>query len=212
MKFKFALVEDNAAIRQQVTEHFSKSSRLECVLAVDSIEKFLKFHRDFMEIKLVLLDVMLYNQSSIYSIPHILQREPEVEIIMFTVMDDSKTILQALSHGATGYILKDIDLEVLESSLLMVLEGRGALLSPAIAKKLVQYFVPPAPPQPDTEDTLTEKESIVLNMLKEGRTYQEISDRIGITVNGVRYYVKSVYRKFQVSNKGELIRRKLDLP
>lgn len=210
MKFKFTLIEDNADIRREVTEYFSKSERLECVLAVDTIEKFLKYHRDFLEIKLVLLDVMLYNQSSIYSIPQILQREPKAEIIMFTVMDDSKTILQALAHGATGYVLKDIDMPTLEASLLMVLEGRGALLNPAVAKKLIRYFTPKTNPEPDLEEKLSDKESTVMAMLKEGRTYQEISDRLGISVNGVRYYVKSVYRKFQVNNKGELIRKKLD--
>lgn len=44
-------------------------------------------------------------------------------------------------------------------------------------------------------------------MLKEGHTYQEIGDRMGISVNGVRYYVKSIYKKFRVSSKGELIRK-----
>jgi DNA-binding NarL/FixJ family response regulator len=208
MRYNFALIEDNIDIRREISDFFSQSAHLDCVMAVDSVEKFLKYHRDFLEIKLVLLDVMLYNQSSIFSIPHILQREPEAEIIMFTVMDDSKIILQALSNGATGYVLKGLPMIALEQSLLQVLEGKGALLSPAIAKKLIQYLAPKTGQAcAIDEDNLNDKEVIVLEMLKEGRTYQEISDRIGISINGIRYYVKSIYKKYQVSSKGELIRK-----
>ncbi len=208
MPYNFALIEDNIDIRREISDYFALSESLDCVMAVDTIEKFLKYHRDFLEIKLVLLDVMLYNQSSIYGIPHILQREPDAEIIMFTVMDDSKVILQALSHGATGYVLKGLPMAELEKSMLNVLEGKGALLSPAIAKKLIQYLAPKTAKAYDAaENALSDKETIVLEMLKEGRSYQEISDRIGISINGIRYYVKSIYKKFQVSSKGELIRK-----
>jgi DNA-binding NarL/FixJ family response regulator len=208
MRYNFALIEDNIDIRREVSDFFSQSEHLDCVMAVDTVEKFLKYHRDFLEIKLVLLDVMLYNQSSIFGIPHILQREPEAEIIMFTVMDDSKVILQALSNGATGYVLKGLPMADLEKSLFNVLDGKGALLSPAIAKKLIQYLAPkPVQTSVDADEALSDKESIVLEMLKEGRTYQEISDRIGISINGIRYYVKSIYKKFQVCSKGELFRK-----
>jgi len=210
MKYNFALIEDNIEIRRAISEYFLKSERLECVMAVDTVEKFLKFHRDFMEIKLVLLDVMLYNQTSIYDIKHILQREPDMEVIMFTVVDDRKTILQALANGATGYVLKHISMETLEESLLQVLEERGALLSPAIAKKLIQYFIPKPDALPEAEHTLSEKEQVTLQLLKEGRAYQEIAENLGISLNGVRYYVKAIYKKFRVRSKGELIRKTVD--
>lgn len=206
--YNIALIEDDQGIRKTLSDFFSASERVNCVMAVDDIEKFLKFHRDFLEIKLVLLDVMLHNQSSIYDIPKILQREPETEIIMFTVIDDSNTIFQALTYGATGYVLKDISHTELEEKIIMVLEGRGALISPAIARKIVQHFRPESPNLLDSKPVvLSEKEVIVTNLLREGRTYDEIAERLGISLNGVRYYVKSIYRKLQVNSKGELLRK-----
>jgi DNA-binding NarL/FixJ family response regulator len=210
MRYNFALIEDNVEIRRIISEHFTGSERLDCVLVVDTVEKFLKYYRDFMEVKLVLLDVMLFNQSSIYDIKYILQRVPGAEVIIFTILDDSKTILQALSNGATGYVLKSISMQELEAALLQVLEGDGALLSPAIAKKLIQYLAPTPDSVSEDGDTLSEKEAVTLQMLKEGRTYGEIADRLCISVNGVRYYVKSIYKKFRVSSKGELIRKTID--
>jgi response regulator of citrate/malate metabolism len=68
-KYNFAIIEDNIEIRKSISDYFAQSNLLDCVMAVDSVEKFLKYHRDFLEIKLVLLDVMLGSQSSIYNIP-----------------------------------------------------------------------------------------------------------------------------------------------
>ncbi len=138
-------------------------------MAVDTVEKFIKLHRDFMDVHLVLLDVMLYKQSSVRSIPLIIQRVPYAEIIMFTVMDDQETIFQALCNGATGYLLKDIDFDELESRLLSVIKGEGALLDPLVAKKILQYFRPKnngelfdAPAA-----TLSDKEKVVVEMLNQ---------------------------------------------
>lgn len=208
MRYCIAIIEDDLNIRRALSEHFSNSPLLECVMAVDTVEKFLKYHRDFFEIKLVLLDVMLYNQSSIYSIPHILQREPDTEVIMFTVLDDANVIFQALTYGATGYLLKDISMIELEQSLFSVIEGNGALLSPSIAKKIIKYFIPKTEATLDESTELTEREHVVIHLLKEGHTYEEIASRIGLSVNGIRYHIKSVYRKLQVKSRGELIRKR----
>lgn len=208
MKYNFALIEDSSELRRDISEYFKQSEFLDCVLAVDSVEKFLKYHRDFMEVKLVLLDVMLYNQSSIYDIPHILQRDPALEIVMFTVSDDTNIIFQALTYGATGYLLKDIPTPELEKSLYSLLTGNGALLSPAVAKKIIKNLVPSALSDPPPNVSLTEKENIAMHLLKDGLSYEDIALRMGLSINGVRYYIKSIYKKLQVKGRGELLRKK----
>ncbi len=208
--FNIAIIEDDPNLRKSLSEHFSRSQQFECVLAVDTVEKFIKLHRDFMDIHLVLLDVMLYKQSSVRSIPLIIQRVPYAEIIMFTVMDDQETIFQALCNGATGYLLKDIDFDELESRLLSVIKGEGALLDPLVAKKILQYFRPKNNGELlDTPAaTLSDKEKVVVEMLNHGHTYNEIAQFLGITINGVRYYVRNIYTKLQIKSRGELLRKK----
>jgi DNA-binding NarL/FixJ family response regulator len=209
-KYNFAIIEDNIEIRKSISDYFAQSSLLDCVMAVDSVEKFLKYHRDFLEIKLVLLDVMLGSQSSIYNIPQILQREPDAEVIIFTVLDDSNVVFQALTYGATGYVLKDISLPALEQALYDVLEGKGALLSPSIAKKIIRHFITRTDALPNEDVVITDKENIIMHLLKEGHTYDEIAKRIGLSINGVRYYIKSIYKKLQVKSRGELIRKTIN--
>lgn len=207
--FNIAIIEDDLALRKALSDHFANSTLVECVLVVESVEKFVKFHRDFLKIDLVLLDVMLFKQSSIQSIPLILQREPDAEIVMYTMMDDSETIFQALCNGATGYLLKDIDFDYLEKQIIFTLRGEGALLSPPVAKKIINYFTPRSQDLNTTEEdsVLGEKEAIVVKLLRDGSSYLEIAQNLGITLNGVRYHVKNIYRKLQIKSKGELWKR-----
>ncbi len=200
--YHIAVIEDDQLIRSTLTDHFSGSEQVECILAVDTVEKFLKYHRDFMDIHLILLDVMLYDQSSIPHIAAIRKREPEAEIIMFTVMDDYDTVFQALCNGATGYLLKDLHMGELESMIVFTLQGKGALLSPPIARRIIQYFTPAnSNATASREEQLTNRETVVLRMLKEGHTYESIAQHIGVTINGVRYHVKNIYRKLNIKGR-----------
>ncbi len=207
--YNIAIIEDDLELRKSLSNHFEQSTQLDCVLAVDTVDKFLKYHRDFMEIDLILLDVMLYGQSSILNIPSILQREPEATIVMFTLFDDSDTIFQALCNGAMGYLLKELDFNDLERKLISTLSGEGPLLSPAVAKKIINYFSPKSTEViiAEQEAELSEKETIIIQLLKDGASYQEMAHFLGITLNGVRYHVKNIYRKLQIKSKGELWKR-----
>jgi DNA-binding CsgD family transcriptional regulator len=98
----------------------------------------------------------------------------------------------------------------LERALFDVLEGNGALLSPVIAKTVIRTLVTKKDIVLNEDITLTEKEKIIMHLLKEGRTYEEISKRLGLSVNGIRYYIKAIYKKLQVKSRGELIRKKLE--
>lgn len=206
--YNIAIIEDELQLRRELSDYFEKSSRVNCVMAVDTVEKFVKFHRDFLEIDFILLDVQLYNQSGIHGIPLIRQREPEVEIIMYTIHDDYDTILKALCAGATGYLLKDISLEELEENIVSVLEGRGALISPMVAKRILGYFSNRnIILDSHVEKSLSKKENMIVNFLKDGYSYNEISEFMNMSVNGIRYYIKSIYSKLQITSRGELLRK-----
>ena len=96
--FNVAIIEDDLILRRALSDYFERSTQIDCVLAVDTVEQFIKFHRDFLNIHLVLLDVNLYDRSSIPDIPMIQEREPEAEIIMYTVMDDADTIFHQVDR------------------------------------------------------------------------------------------------------------------
>lgn len=150
-------------------------------------------------------------ESSILSIPLIEQRIPHAGIVMYTELDDAETIFQALCNGATGYLLKSADLYQLEQQIISTLSGEGALLVNRAAKKIINYFSPRLPELSgkNQDSVLNEKEAMVVKLLRDGLSYQEIAKFLGISLNGVRYHVKNIYSKLQIKSKGELWKRLL---
>lgn len=208
--YHIALIDDDQTLRDRLSEQFAKSGRLKCVLSVDTVEKFLKFHRDFLEINLILLDVNLYHQSGIHGLPLIRQREPEAEIVIYTIVDDYDTIFQAICNGATGYLLKQQTPEELEGEIYDILEAGGALISPVIAKRVLAYFHRNTVASVDSdapEDHLSSKEQVIVTQLRDGLTYEEIAAHLGMTINGTRYHVKNIYKKLHIRNRKELINK-----
>lgn len=206
--YHIAMIDDDQMLRDRLSDQFARSNRVKCVLSVDTVEKFLKFHRDFLEIDLILLDINLYHQSGIHGLPLIRQREPDAEIVMYTIQDDYDTIFQAICNGATGYLLKHQSPEELEKEICRIMDEGGALVSPVIAKRMIGYFhkkTPAASTLESAEDSLTPKEQLIVTQLRDGLTYEEIASHLGMTINGTRYYVKNIYRKLHVRNRKDLL-------
>jgi len=105
---KVALVEDNTKLRDRLKELINQSEHLSCALAVDSVEKFLKYYNPSSEIDIVLLDIGLPGMSGIAGIPHIHKIAPDVDIVILTVHQDPYKIFNAICAGAIGYLLKDL--------------------------------------------------------------------------------------------------------
>ena len=205
MKFNFAIIEGTDKMRRKVYDHFMGAEKLNCVMAVESVEKFVKYYRDFFELRLILLDMIPEN---IYQIPFLLKQAPGAEVVVFTGREDSDVIFQSLIQGASGCLYKDISLQELEAALLSVLNGEGALLSPVVARKILQYFHSIVLYNEGNESALNKKEKRVAALLNEGRSYRDIAQELGVTINGARYYVKNIYKKLNINNRGELIRLK----
>lgn len=121
---------------------------------------------------------------------------------MFTVHEDEDYLTKAFCRGATGYLLKDTDMQTL-SEYIYVLKKGGSAISAKIAQKLVQLVYAQQPPLA----ILNEKEYEVLKLLAEGWSYKLIADRAELSNDGVRFYIKRIYKALNVHSKGKAIRR-----
>ena len=200
-----AIIEDDAMLREEILDYLALSKRVNCVLAVDSVPKFLHFYRDFMQIDIVLLDINLPNISGIDGIQPIRRLMPDAEIVMHTVVNDYDTIFKCICSGANGYLLKNGDLEQLESMLLSIQQEGGCALSASVARRIISYFQPKKSGKPD--EYLSDQELKISRLLVDGLTYQDVADNLNITINGVRYHIKNIYKKLHINSKGALLKR-----
>jgi len=206
MMISVGIVEDEEDIRNDLMVYFNRQTDLICPVAVPSVEDFIRAIRQKPIPDIILMDIQLPGMSGLEGIRLIKADYPDTEIIMLTIYDDTEKIFKALMAGASGYLLKNTSLPKIREAILELKTG-GAPMNPQIARKVIEYFNPER--QTKKESPLTDREKEIVIGLVDGLSYQAIGNRMGITIETVRSYIKSIYRKLQVNSKSEVIRKSL---
>lgn len=150
----------------------------------------------------VLLDIGLPGINGIEGAERIALLNPNALIIMITIHDDDKSIFGSLQSGAIGYLHKSVSPDELIDAIKVALKG-GSPMSPQIARKVLKSFHRFKPQFED--DRLTEKEEVILHLLAEGKSYKTIAEEIFLSVNGVKYHIRSIYEKLHVNTRAEAV-------
>jgi DNA-binding NarL/FixJ family response regulator len=128
---------------------------------------------------------------------------PSTQFIMITVYEDPERIFNALTAGATGYLLKDTEREELFAALRDVRRG-GSPMSSGIARKVVQCFQKPPPTAPETElQKLSVREQEVLELVARGYLIKEICDSLKLSQHTVDTYLRRIYEKLHVHSRAQ---------
>jgi DNA-binding NarL/FixJ family response regulator len=126
------------------------------------------------------------------------------------VFDDDDKVYQALSAGASGYLLKS-DAAARVGEALGVLKEGGAPISPMIARRLLDDFRSRAAPRPaasepaPAEAELTPREREIIELFAKGATYEDVARILSMSVNTVRHHVRGMYKKLHVCSKAEAV-------
>lgn len=212
IKFKdminVAIIEDNVDLRNRLKDLMEQSEHLNCLLAVESVEKFLRYYNQDSHLDILLLDIGLPGMSGIKGIPHIHKLVPDLDIIVLTIHQDPDKIFNAICAGAMGYLLKDLSFTELEQHIITVKEKGGSVLSPKIARRVLRHFQG-GKKMIAGKTQLTKKEAQVVRFLVDGLPYKKVADQMGISIDGVRYHVKNIYKKLQVNSKDQVIKKYL---
>ncbi|MCC5873294.1 MAG: response regulator transcription factor [Gammaproteobacteria bacterium] len=151
---------------------------------------------------IALIDLGLPDGSGTDLITQLRASDPNVVTVVTTIFDDDSHLFGALKAGADGYVLKDQSRGQLVDMLAGIHAGQPPL-SPSIARKLLQVFQEPKATAPDPEAQLTAREQEVLTLIAKGYTVVRVAELLGITRNTAAGYVKSIYRKLNVSSRAE---------
>ena len=153
---------------------------------------------------IVLMDIQMPLMDGISATAAITEKYSDLRVVMFTVFEDEEQIFQAISAGASGYLLKDTPVKQLVAGLQQVVNG-GAALTPRVATKTLALLRDQFGKK-DSRGLLTERESEVLRLMAMGKNYREISEQLVISGKTVRKHMENMYRKLNAHNKIEAIR------
>jgi len=194
---KIVIVEDNDVVRDGFTLLISSLSEHEVIAAYESCEEAIKnLQKDNPD--LVLMDIELPGMNGIEGTRLIKKARPETEILVITVHDDSDLVFQALVAGASGYITKNAPHNRILDAINEVGKG-GAPMSSNIARMVVESF------QRNQNSPLSPRETEVLELLSEGKSYSVIADELFIHKETVKSHIKNIYFKLQVNSKAAAI-------
>lgn len=203
-----AIIEDDSVTRENVKIYLEAHPSIKVVCDEGSVEAFLEHIKNATkpQIDLLLLDIGLPGMSGVEGIPFIKEKLPDTNIMMLTTYEEDDIIFEALKAGACSYIAKRTPLSQIRDAVFTVYRG-GAYMSPSIARKVVQHFMPKKVKQ---EEVLTLRQKQIVKGLVAAQSYQMIADDLEISLDTVRDHIRKIYRKLNVNSKMEVVRKSLD--
>lgn len=150
---------------------------------------------------LILLDIRMPEMDGVEAVKQIKQIYPEIKVLMLTTFNDGEYVIEALTNGANGYVLKDMEIEKLVEAIDDVVNGK-MVLPPSVAAKLAEGLHKIAPQKPSSAlAELSEREKEIATMLTQGFSNKQIAMALFISEGTIRNYISTIYSKIGVNDR-----------
>lgn len=196
------IVDDNKELRNALEEIIDMSDGYKCIGTIGTAEEAIR-EIPILKPDVVLMDINLGTDASGIDCVRILKpKMATTNFMMCTVYEENEKIFEALSAGASGYLLKKTDPSRMLEAIRELFEG-GAPMSSQIARKVVAAFQQKAPATAESEelDDLSAREKEILEYLSKGLMYKEIAAQLYLSPETVRKHVYHIYEKLHVNNR-----------
>ncbi len=153
----------------------------------------------------VLLDIRLPDGSGLEACRSILALDPDIKILILTSVIDDSLVYEAMSAGAHGYLLKEIDVQGLCRAIVDVAAGKF-ILDPAVTSRvfnLVRGGSNHPHAEPDRLALLSAQERRVLALVAEGKTNKEIAEQMELSAKTVKNYLSNIFEKLKINRRSQ---------
>jgi DNA-binding NarL/FixJ family response regulator len=205
---RVAIVEDDPDYRASLALLFENTAGFALAAAFPDAEQALA--ADPAAWNLVLMDLDLPGIDGTAATRQLRARRPELPIVVLTAFEEPARVVGAICAGVDGYLLKRLSHGELLQQLGVVLAG-GSPLSGAVARTVLAALrttAPRATPAAPPAD-LSPREYQVLTGLVDGRAYKQIAADLDVSIDTVRTYIRSLYRKLRVNSVSEAVAKAL---
>ncbi|MEM1073139.1 MAG: response regulator transcription factor [Pseudomonadota bacterium] len=194
---KILIVDDHPMVAEGIQSILESYPDLDvvgcCNAARDAIEQL-----DALSPDVVLMDLNMPEISGLAATEIILERRPNTRVLVLSMHDSPEYISSALSHGAVGYVLKDVPTDEIKKAIDAVMAGERYLCTGARGSL--------APKEDDGREALTGREQTILLQLAQGKSNKEVAIALDISVRTVETHRKNIKRKLGISSTAGLTR------
>ncbi|MDW4497678.1 response regulator transcription factor [Sulfitobacter sp. D35] len=150
----------------------------------------------------ILMDLNMPGMGGLAATEIVLERRPETRILILSMHDNAEYISTALSHGAMGYVLKDVPTDEIKQAIDAVMAGERYLCTGAKGSL--------EPQDGAAREALTGREQTILLQLAQGRSNKDVAQALEISVRTVETHRKNIKRKLGISSTAGLTRYALE--
>lgn len=152
----------------------------------------------------VFMDLQMPGVSGVEATRRLTDLEPDVKVLVLTMVEDDQAVFAAIQAGALGYLLKGAGQEEISRALASVAAGQ-AVYGAGIARRLRGFFAGGGDASAKPFPSLSEREREVLALIAEGASNTDIARRLFLSDKTVRNYVSSIFTKIDVAGRSEAI-------
>ncbi len=196
---KVLLADDQSIIREGLASLLSTQADIEIVGEAENgkiaVDRSLELKPD-----VVLMDVRMPVMDGVAAIRLLARQAPQIKVLVLTTFDDDEYVIQAMSYGAKGYLLKDTPSEELAQAIRAIHQGYTQLGAGLLEKVIVAMPHPEVKTSPELE-TLTPREKEVLQLIASGYNNREIAQQLYITERTVKNHVNSILRRLNLRDR-----------
>jgi DNA-binding NarL/FixJ family response regulator len=203
-KIRVLIADDQAITRSGLKALLTSLEHTEVIGEASNGEEVVQLAED-LEPDVILMDLRMPVLNGIEATRRIHRAQPHIGILVVTVFEDDTSVFPAIRAGARGYLLKNTDQGELHRAIQTV-AGGGAIFSPGIAQRVMQYLTTPVLPGPkQVFDELTNRERSILELLTQGLSNAEIAEKLGISSKTVSNNISNILVKLQATDRAKLM-------
>ena len=152
----------------------------------------------------VLMDINMPGLNGMAALNEIKSQAPQIKVVMLTISEEEQRLVQAIQHGADGYMLKSASGDELLGSLKALEDGDLALTS-SMATRVIHGLILNQSQSGPCLQSLTEREIEILKLVAEGHPNRVIGENINVSENTVKYHIKKILQKLNAHNRTEAV-------
>ena len=200
---RILIVEDDPAFRKRFADIVASHRGFTLVAAVGTrADAIAELRRHAVDV--LLCDLGLPDGDGADVVREARRLHPDLDAMVVTVFGDEAHVMRSLEAGATGYLLKDGLPEDFIATITLLRNG-GSPIHPTIARRVLQQFSSGSREPVVPGVSLSGREQEVLNLVSKGYRGPEIAGLLGISHHTVSSHIKNIYKKLEVSSRGEAV-------
>ncbi|HMA27826.1 MAG TPA: response regulator transcription factor [Solirubrobacterales bacterium] len=204
LKAKIMLADDHAVVRRGLRLVLDAEPDLEVVAeAGDGAEAVQRALAE--DVDLAVLDVSMPRRTGLQAAQELSKRRPELRILILSMHDNEQYLFQALSAGASGYVLKSAADRDLVEACRSAMRGEPFVYPKGVAA-LIREYLGAAREGSQNEDPLTPRELEVVKLIAESHTTREIAEELVISEKTVERHRSNILEKLGFRDRVELTR------